>query len=378
MNRELEKIKNGPPASDNDQRIKDLVASLPGEPQIFALWDRGEPSPTYIYRRGDYQNAGALVQPGVPAVLTEPGASYEIAPPRAGAKSTGRRLAFARWLVAPQQPLTARVMNNRIWKHHFGQGLVKTLGNFGHTGDSPSHPELLDWLACEFQRQDWSMKAMHRLMMTSATYRQSSAVVPAVADADPDNRLLSRMPLRRLEAEELRDSLLLVAGQLDEKRFGPPDPVQRMPDGVVQSGKRRSVYVQQLRKDPPTLLENFDLPAMNPNCLSRSDSLVALQALHLLNDSVVRELAGQLAAHVRSAAGAAPTEQVRLLYEIVLSRPPSAAEESLTLETLARLTEAWKANLSAAGSPADQDAGKRALTTVCHTLLNSAMFLYID
>ena len=379
VTQELERLKTAPSANDTEKRIKDLVASLPGEPQIFALWDRGEPSPTYIYRRGDYQNAGALAQPGVPAVLAEPGATYEIAPPRPGAKSTGRRLAFARWLVAPQQPLTARVMINRIWKHHFGLGLVKSLGNFGHTGDRPSHPELLDWLACEFMRQGWSMKGVHRMMMTSSAYRQSSVWSPqASRKLDPDNRLLSRMPLRRLEAEELRDSLLLVAGQLDEKRFGPADPVQRMPDGVVQSGKRRSVYVQLLRKDPPTILENFDLPAMNPNCLSRADSLVALQALHLLNDTVVRELAGQLATRVSSAAGAAPPDQIRVLYEIVLSRPPSAAEESLSLETLARLTEAWKANLSAAGSPADVDVSKRALTTVCHTILNSAMFLYID
>ncbi len=117
---------------------------------------------------------------------------------------------------------------------------------------------------------------MHRLMMTSNTYRQSSAVTPERETRDPDNRMLSRMPLRRLEAEELRDTLLLVAGRLDEKRFGPADPVQVLPDGIVQSGQRRSVYVQQLRKHPPTLLECFDLPAMNPNCLSRSDSLVAL------------------------------------------------------------------------------------------------------
>ncbi len=189
VTRELEKLKTAPPANDAEKRYKDLAASLPGEPRIFALWDRGEPSPTYIYRRGDYQNAGALAQPGVAGgagpILAPSTKSRRRAP---GAKSTGRRLAFARWLVAPQHPLTARVMINRIWKHHFGQGLVKSLGNFGHTGDRPSHPELLNWLACEFQRQGWSMKAMHRLMMTSSTYRQSSVVVPAAADADPDNR----------------------------------------------------------------------------------------------------------------------------------------------------------------------------------------------
>ncbi|HVU90264.1 MAG TPA: PSD1 and planctomycete cytochrome C domain-containing protein [Pirellulales bacterium] len=362
---------------ERNQRIKELESRQPAEPKIMALWDRGEPSPTYIYRRGDYQNAGALVSAGVPAVLADPARPLTIAPPRAGAASTGRRLALARWLVDPQHPLTSRVMVNRIWKHHFGQGLVKSLGNFGRTGDPPSHPELLDWLACEFMRQGWSMKAMHRVMMTSSVYRQSSAVTPAHEKLDPDNRLLSRMPLRRLEAEELRDTLLLAAGRLDEKRFGPADPVQVLPDGIVQSGQRRSIYVQQLRKHPPTLLECFDLPAMNPNCLSRSDSLVALQALHLLNDTTVRELAGYLAKRVQVAAGSRPADQVRQLYLIALSRPPTAEENSLFLETHARLTEAWQSQLAAAGAPGD-DAATRALATLCHTMVNSAMFLYVD
>jgi cytochrome c553/mono/diheme cytochrome c family protein len=363
---------------ERNQRIKELEASLPSEPRIMALWDRGEPSPTFIYRRGDYQNAGALVQPGVPAVLSDPARRVDIAPPRPGASSTGRRLALARWLVDPQHPLTSRVMVNRIWKHHFGQGLVKSLGNFGRTGDPPSHPELLDWLACEFMRQGWSLKAMHRLMMTSSVYRQASTVRPEHERLDPDNRLLSRMPLHRLEAEELRDSLLLIAGRLDEKRFGPADPVQVLSDGVVQSGQRRSVYVQQLRKHPPTLLECFDLPAMNPNCLSRSDSLVALQALHLLNDTTIRELAGHLARRVTTAAGEAPADQVRQLYLIALSRPPTTEEASLSLDALCRLTEAWQAQDAAAGTPGQQDASFRALTTLCHTVVNSAMFLYVD
>ena len=339
----------------------------------MALWDRGEPSPSYLYRRGDYQTPGGLVQPGPPAVLTNEQLPFEIAPPWPGAKSTGRRLAFARWLTNPQHPLTARVMVNRVWKHHFGQGLVRSLGNFGKTGDRPTHPELLDWLACEFIRQGWSLKQMHRLMMTSSVYRQSSAVTTAA-----DDRLLSRMPLRRLEAEELRDALLFVAGQLDETRYGPADPVRVLPDGLVQSGKRRSIYVQQLRKQPASLLESFDLPAMNPNCLQRQNSLVALQALHLLNDTAVRELAGQLADRTRSVAGDAPAQQVGRLYMIALGRPPDASEEAACVETLAKLTEQWAKQFEAAGAPAPQEAERRALATVCHTIMNSAMFLYID
>jgi cytochrome c553 len=358
---------------DTEKKIKALEARRPEEPRIMALWDRGEPSPSYLYRRGDYQTPGGIVHPGPPAVLTNEQVPFEIAPPWPGAKPAGRRLAFARWLTNPRQPLTARVMVNRIWKHHFGHGLVRSLGNFGKTGDRPTHPELLDWLACEFVRQGWSLKQMHRLMMTSSVYRQSSAV-PTIAD----DRLLSQMPLRRMEAEELRDALLFVAGQLDQTRYGPADPVRVLPDGLVQSGKRRSIYVQQLRKHPASLLESFDLPAMNPNCLQRQDSLVALQALHLLNDTAVRELAGQLADRTRSVAGDAPAQQIGRLYMIALGRPPDANEEATCVETLAKLTEQWAKRLQAAGAPASQEAERRALTTICHTIMNSAMFLYID
>ena len=223
---------------------------------------------------------------------------------------------------------------------------------------------------------------MHRVMMTSSVYRQSSAVLPAHEERDADNRLLSRMPLRRLEAEELRDALLLVSGQLDQTRFGPAEPVRVLPDGLVQSGRRRSVYVEQLRKHPPSLLESFDLPAMNPNCLQRQDSLVALQALHLLNDSVIRELAGQLADRTLAVAGDSPAQQVGRLYLTTLGRLPTAKEEAACLEALAKLNDQWTKTLATTGAaaqqPASQEAQRRALTTVCHTIMNSAMFLYID
>jgi hypothetical protein len=366
-------LKSAPQSPEVEKQIKEMEARRPEEPRIMALWDRGEPSPSYLYRRGDYQTPGGFVHPGPPAVLTGEQVPFEIKPPWPGTKSTGRRLAFARWLTHPNHPLTARVMINRIWKHHFGQGLVRSLGNFGKTGDQPTHPELLDWLACEFIRQGWSMKQMHRLMMTSSAYRQSSVVTAAA-----DDRLLTRMPLRRMDGEELRDTLLFIAGQLDETRFGPADPVRVLPDGLVQSGKRRSIYVQQLRKQPVSLLESFDLPAMNPNCLQRQHSLVALQALHLLNDADVRQLAGQLAERVYGVAGDAPAQQVGRLYLIALGRPPDAIEEAACVEMLAKLTEQWRQHLAAAGEPPPQEAEQLALATVCHTIINSAMFLYID
>jgi cytochrome c553 len=371
---EVAALKAAPQTAETAQKLKELETRRPDEPRIMALWDRGEPSPSYLYRRGDYQTPGGFVSPGVPAVLNNEQISFEIAPPRPDAKSTGRRLAFARWLTHPQQPLTARVMVNRIWKHHFGSGLVRSLGNFGKTGTPPTHPELLDWLACEFMREGWSVKQMHRLMMTSNVYQQSSAVTSTTS---ADESLLSRMPLQRLEAEELRDALLLVSGQLDQARFGPADPVRVLPDGLVHTGKRRSIYVQQLRKHPVSLLESFDLPTMNPNCLERQDSLVALQALHLMNDSDVRELSGHLADRVRSEEGV-PAQQVERVYLTAIGRPPNAEEQAACVDTLTQLTQQWQQQLTGTGSPPAGEAERRALVTLCHTIINSAAFLYID
>jgi hypothetical protein len=245
-------------------------------------------------------------------------------------------------------------------------------------GDPPTHPELLDWLAREFVHQGSSMKSMHRLMMTSNTYRQTSTVTPGHEQLDPGNRLLARMPLRRMEAEELRDSLLWVAGQLDENRYGPAEAVTVRPDGLVLSGKRRSVYVQHLRKQPPSLLESFDLPAMNPNCLQRSESLVAPQALHLLNDTAVRDLAAQFADRVLEFAGAEPAQQVQRVYWVALSRRPSVEEQQACLQMLTRLTSQWTNTWPTSGKPSETEAARKALATLCHTVMNSAAFLYID
>lgn len=375
IQRQIDEAKAAPNPEASARRIKELEASRPPEPRLMALWDRGEPSPTFIYRRGNYLTPGALVPPALPAVLAPGRAPLDRSPPWPGAASTGRRLAFARWLVEPQNPLTARVIVNRVWSGHFGRGLVGTLGNFGKTGDRPTHPELLDWLACEFVRQGWSFKALHRLIMTSHAYRQTSLVTPRQEQIDPANRWLSRMPLRRLEAEELRDSLLAVSGRLNEARFGPPEPVRVRPDGLVLTGQRRSIYVQQLRKQPPSLLESFDLPAMNPNCLQRSDSLVAPQALHLLNDSAIREMSRAFASRVQRLAGPEPVSQVRLAYRLALGRPPALEEEKLCLESLQDFHQELT---SLAAAPSARHNPLKPLEILCHTLMNSAAFLYLD
>lgn len=363
--------------------VKALEDRRRPEPRIQALWDRGEPSPTYIYRRGDPLNPGGLVGPGVPAVLTDGRTPFDVPPPWPGAKSTGRRLAFARWLTRPNHPLTARVAVNRLWKHHFGSGIVKTLGNFGKAGAPPTHPDLLDWLAQEFVRQDWSLKAMHRLMMTSSTYRQTSAVTAQHERQDSNNALYSRMPLVRLDAEALFDSLLFVSGRLDETPGGPADAVTVRPDGLVTPaatprGWRRLVYVQQMRKKLPTHLENFDYPQMNPNCIERRYSVVAPQALHLMNNGMVLELSEHFAARVSIDAGADPANQVDRVYLIALSRPPSDEEKKISLEVLSQLRVNWEKQLLANGQAGAGAAGQKALTAFCHAIMNSAAFLYVD
>jgi hypothetical protein len=380
---EIEALKRQKATPQITREIKALETTLAGEPSIRALWDRGDPSPTYIYRRGDYLQPTKLVGPGVPSVLTDGKTPFVVQPPWPGARQTGRRLALARWLTQPDHPLTARVMVNRVWKHHFGNGIVATLDNFGNTGARPTHPELLDWLAREFVRQKWSIKSLHRLMMTSTTYRQASVVTPRHGKTDPDNQLLSRMPLKRMEAEVIYDTLLMVSGRLDETRFGPPDPVDVRKDGLVTASKtdkgwRRSIYVRQRRTQIPTLLETFDLPQMNPNCVSRVDSTVASQALFLRNNALVHELAGSLGQRIHKAAGVHPSRQVDLVYRTVLSRPPTPEERMVGVQALAQLTEQWVQDLSRQGRPNHEEASQRALAGYCHTILNSGAFVYVD
>ncbi|HVX10358.1 MAG TPA: PSD1 and planctomycete cytochrome C domain-containing protein [Pirellulales bacterium] len=369
--------------SADEAELKALQARHRPEPRVQALWDRGDPSPTYIYRRGDPLSPGRLVGPGVPSVLTDGKTPFEVAPPWPGATQTGRRLAFARWLTQPDNPLTARVAVNRLWKQHFGTGLVKTLGNFGKTGTPPTHPELLDWLANEFVRQNWSVKAMHRLMLTSSVYRQTSAVDHEAGIAASDSGLYCRMPLVRLDAEALYDTLLAVAGRLDETRYGPADPVQVRLDGLATPaatprGWRRLVYVEQLRKKLPTHLENFDYPQMNPNCVERRESLVAPQALHLMNNGMVFGLAQHFARRVIVEAGDDRAAQVERVYLLALGRSPSAEERQIGVDFLQRLAAGWEKQATAGGQPDPMAAGWQALTAFCHAMLNSAEFLYVD
>jgi hypothetical protein len=291
-----------------------------------------------------------------------------------------------RWLVQPNHPLTARVMVNRIWMHHFGRGLVASPSNFGHTGMLPSHPELLDWLATEFVRAGWSMKAMHRLMMTSSAYLQGTHFDPDLHRADADNILLSRMPLRRMDAEQLHDSILGVTGRLDASQFGPPVPVEVKPGGEIvakgskKAGWRRAIYVLQRRTTPLTMLEVFDLPPMSPNCIERSYSTVSTQALEMMNSELIRERARYWAGRLIDEFGNDQEKQIEQIYLRALSRRPTATETKQAIQALPELAKHWDGYLESEKNEAPRAATAQwsALASFCHAMLSSAEFAYID
>jgi hypothetical protein len=272
-------------------------------------------------------------------------------------------------------------MVNRIWYHHFGRGLVKELNNFGVQSESPSHPQLLDWLAVEFIRRDWSVKQIHRLILNSRTYQQSSRVTARQYELDPENRLWSRMEIRRMDAEALRDSLLMVAGYLDDRPGGIPDTVSVDRDGLVSvhpnedGGWRRSVYLQYRRTEIPTIMDTFDYPQMGPNCVARNVSTISPQSLMLMNNAHVRELAVGLADRVKQFTAPLQTSQwgteirraqIETVYQLALCRVPNEEEFQLGRKALQELQAAWKGSAD------------HALITYCHTILNSASFLYVD
>ena len=277
-------------------------------------------------------------------------------------------------------------MVNRIWMHHFGRGLVASPANFGRIGVPPSHPELLDWLATEFVRSGWSMKAMHRLMMTSTAYRQSSRLDSTRQTTDPDNAMLSRMPLRRMEAEQLYDSILNVTGQLDETAFGPPVPVEIKPAGEVvgegsrKQGWRRSIYMLQRRSTPITMLEVFDLPALSPNCIQRSYSTVPTQLLELTNSEVMRERARYWAGRLIDEFGMNQEKQIEQIYLQTYARRPSDEEMRLASREIAELSKQWDIHMENEKFDAPRAAAARwaALADFCQAALGSPEFAYID
>jgi len=368
------------------KEIDEMEEKLRPEPHVRVLSDMGgEPSANYLLRRGEALNPGPPVEPGVPGALTMSLEPYRVVPPWPGSSSSGRRLALARWLTQSNHPLTSRVMVNQMWMRHFGRGLVATASNFGRSGMPPSHPELLDWLATEFVHSGWSIKHMHRLMMTSTAYLQSSRKNAEILAIDPENTLLSRMTMRRLDAEQIYDSILKITGRLNAKHFGPPEEVEVSPNKEVvakgsEVGFRRGIYLVQRATTPVTLLEVYDLPRMTPNCVERSQSNVSTQALQMMNSGQMWEFARYMAGRVIDEVGEDRNKQVEQVYLRALSRPPTDFEIHESLVTLEELARHWPPRLEKDHVEAPKQATTNwlALAGLCHTILNSANFVFID
>jgi hypothetical protein len=340
------------PFASNYDRLKrreeQLVKAIP---TTMVLRERDEPRQSHIHVRGDFLRKGAVVSGNVPAVLSR--LPEEIDQPS--------RLDLARWLVNPDQPLTARVTVNRFWQRFFGTGLVETENDFGTQGALPSHPHLLDWLADEFMRIGWSMKGLHRLIVTSATYRQSSAMREELLTRDPRNRFLARQSRLRLEAETIRDVALAATGMLSTKMFGPgvypPQPEgiyvltqkkKSWPEDQGEDRYRRGMYTFFWRSSPYPFLPTFDAPAANTACTRRSRSNTPLQALTMANDRVFLELARGLSARVLREGPDDRDGRIRLAFRLCLAREPSALEQ----KRLAEYLDGQRESFAAAGEAA--------------------------
>jgi mono/diheme cytochrome c family protein len=330
-------------------------------PSTMVLQERATPRETHILQGGDFTRPGAQVAPGTPAVL----------PPLAKSVAVPTRLDLARWLVLPEHPLTARVLVNRIWGHYFGLGLVETENDFGVQGTPPSHAELLDWLALELMRSGWSLKQLHRLIVHSAVYRQSSSARAELVVSDPRNRLLARQTRLRLEAEAVRDAALAASGLLDA-HLGGPSVFPPQPEGVGAftqvkrkwtpsdgpSRYRRGLYTYFWRASPHPALTAFDAPDAGTTCTRRNRSNTPLQALTLLNDLGFSEYAYGLAARVLSEEKTDAIGRLHRAFRLCLGRQPSEAEEKRLLAFIADERAYYgahpeeRAALLAAGGPA--------------------------
>lgn len=372
-----------------DARTEQLNRQRPEEDFVRCLNEvPGKVPKTYLFTRGDIEQPAEEIAPGRLAVLA--GDSMSIPEDDPQRPTSGRRLAYARHLTDGSHPLVARVLVNRFWMHHFGQGIVRTPGDFGILGDPPSHPELLDYLADWFMQADWRLKPLQRMIVLSTAYRQSSQRQPAHEAADPENRLVSRMPVRRLESEAVRDAVLAVSGSLVNRSFGKPAPVT--PDDVGQiivgidnrdsagrpRGKRpdlgadefrRSIYVEVRRSMPLGVLEPFDAPIMAPNCTQRASSTVAPQSLLMMNSPFVVAQATQMADRVRRQAGSDVEAQLRAAWQLAFSAEPSADDVAAGIEFL-------QVDLQA-GEDAEAAAQTR-LAHLCQALLCSTRFLYVQ
>ena len=364
------------------KRLLEELKKIPAPPPLaatMALADTNGPPPkVFILHRGDYTQPGEEVQPGFPAILCssrrEEAQSSKSAIRNPQSEIVASRTALADWLASPENPLTARVMVNRIWQHHFGRGLVATPSDFGTRGARPTHPELLDWLAGEFVARGWSIKAMHRLILNSSAYQQSSQASREALARDPDNKLFSRQNRVRLEGEAIRDSLLAISRRLNPAMYG-PSVSPPVPADITKTSKnwtasadpadhtRRSIYIFARRNLRFPFLEAFDAPDNNLTCPERGRSTTAPQSLTLLNSEEVMTAARATAERVARTT-TNPDRQIESAFRLVIGRLPTEQELAMSKSFVAK-----------ASSPASDNAG---LTELCRALFNLNAFVYVE
>ena len=352
----------------------------PGFSQALVVKELGpNPPQTFVQIRGNAHARGEKVEPGFPLVLSPPVPG--IRPPTKGARTANRRRALAKWITGRENPLTARVLANRLWQYHFGRGIVASSNNFGFAGRKPTHPQLLDWLAAELVDGDWTLKRMHRRIMLSATYRMSSRGNAKALAADPTNQLFWRYNMRRLSAEEIRDSVLAVNGALNRKKmFGPSiftiipreilhgqsQPGANWGNSSPEDRNRRSIYVHVKRSLVVPMFESFDAPDLDNSCPVRFTTTQPTQSLALLNSLFSQREASVFAEYLKQQAGNDTTAQVTLALKRSLQRPPTDAEVRRGVALIAALQAQDKA------SP------EVALKSFCLLALNLNEFLYVD
>ena len=361
-----------------DEPTLDVESEGQDTATTLVMQERAQPRETAVFVKGDFTRRAEVVTPGVPSVLH----------PMTVEKPD--RLALARWLFHEDNPLTARVTVNRVWQQYFGRGIVETENDFGTTGTAPTHPELLDWLATEFRARSWSLKALHRLIVTSATYRQSSGARPELAQADPYNKLLARQNRLRLDAEIVRDVGLSASGLLNAK-IGGPGVFPPQPDGATRVGQvyhewrtstgpdrfRRGMYTFFFRASPHPLLNTFDAPDATSTCTRRLRSTTPLQALTLLNDQAFVEFAQGLATRALKEGGADDSARLDYGFRLCTGRKSSDDERQILARLLAGQRAAFEAApeevnaIAPAELPPGVDAKEAAAwTIVARALLN--------
>lgn len=319
-----------------DEQVKKFEKLRPqGSDKLSAMTELGHPDapPTYVLFGGDFERPQAEVEPAFPATITSE--KPDIHP---SATSSGRRAALAAWIASPSNPLSARVFVNRVWSWYFGKGIVETVSDFGKAGKRPTHPELLDYLAATFVQEGWSVKKLQREILLSSVYRQSSDYRPELAQADPDNKLLAVFPRQRLDAEEIRDSLLVASGQIDNTVGGPgvypPVPVNFAGGGAwrvsdnPKDWNRRSIYISTRRSMPYPLLSPFDMASAEQAHSKRDVTTTPLQALTLLNSPIVFDWSRALAGRIINEAGTSDSKRLERLYQVLFGRFPDKQEKA--------------------------------------------------